>query len=214
MSMIITIGILCVIGLLLFLWKKTDFSIIELLEKRLKKRVPINVRHYVHSNKVTELDEVNLLLRGEQSKTDENTSQRFVGIIEVQSLPEWMDVSTSDSEIQRQEAYVRQMNAVTNFIASCNEAKISFCQVFHYFNGTLRCYIWSEYIFDRSDLTNQLQQLEQLIQIAFKGIKTEIKFPIYNPIIESFENIKYNKIILRGGYLSGDFVKEVKIEPQ
>ncbi|MCE7745779.1 MAG: hypothetical protein GPJ52_11670, partial [Candidatus Heimdallarchaeota archaeon] len=115
MSMIITLVALCFLGLVLFIWKKTNFSIIELIGKRKKKRAPIRNLHYFHSSKVTDLDEVNQLLRGEQSKLEENGNDRLVGLIEVLSLPEWMDVSTFDSEFQKQEAYVRQTKAVTNF---------------------------------------------------------------------------------------------------
>lgn len=213
MSMTITIGILCFLGLVLFIWKKTDFSIIELIGERKKRRAHIKNLHYVQASKVTDLDEVNQLLRGEQTKSKEESNDQFVGLIEVLSLPEWMDVSTFDSENQKQEAYLRQMTAVTNFIASCNEAQISFCQVFHYLDGSLKCYFWIENKSNRTDLTHQLQKLEQLIQIAYKGIKTEIKFLTNNPISEILENASFNKTILRGGYLSGDFVKEAKVEP-
>ncbi|MCE7744826.1 MAG: ATP-binding protein, partial [Candidatus Heimdallarchaeota archaeon] len=131
----------------------------------------------------------------------------------VLSLPEWMDVSTFDSEFQKQEAYVRQTKAVTNFIASCNEAQIPFCQAFHYLDGSLKCYFWTENNSNGNKLTNQLQQLDQLIQITFKGIKTEIKYLTNNPIAEILENASFSKTVFRGGYLSGDFVKETKAEP-
>ena len=136
---------------------------------------------------------------------DENYDSS-ISLIKIINLPEWMDVSSLDSETKRQEAFVRQINSMMNFITSCNEIDISFYQFFLYSNETLECFFGSNQEY-------QLKKLNQILQISFKGIKTEILELEKNPLLKLL-NASQSENVFRGGFLSGNLgLKENSLHP-
>ncbi len=210
--MVISAIIFGIVLLLLILWKKTDFSLLNFINVRSKTRRQVINKLYTinHDKQINNFETLNHLFKTGQRFKQINKKFVSLNIIEVIKLPEWMDISAAENEIQRKEYFERQINTYYNFIACCNEGMVPVYQGLFYDEGKLRIYYWTT----AETIDRQLKQLEkinQFLQISFKGIVTKIVSKDINPILELTNNHNQSFTTIRGAYITGPFVKELEI---
>lgn len=212
--MVITVVVLAVLITLLIIWKKTDFSFIDFIVNLKKPSSHKNNElNEIEGSSVDEksLEKLNRLFKGED--VTNSKKDLTVGLIEVIKLPEWMETSSQESEVQVQEYYNKQFLASQNLIASCNEGNIPFGQALIYTDGSLKIIFWTliENDITTIKIQRQLTKLNNLIQISYRGIETKTEIVQYNPLSKLTKENGFNKTVFKGAYLQGDYVKEGNI---
>ena len=115
--MIITLILLVIIGITIIIIIKLDISSITTIFSNRRKN-PKDIYFLLSKkNSNSKLDEINKLYLGNNSNDiRDNRNKQPSRLIEVLCLPEWSDISTYDTELQRQEAYNKQKKQCSNLL--------------------------------------------------------------------------------------------------